>query len=99
MTFAYTNKLTASGMIYTGKCVLFDILIGMDGTNDPTISVFDGTDSTGEEKLPTNTYDASALGLNGVIWHFARKMETGIYVLIAIGGGDVEVVGGYSPGP
>lgn len=97
MIIAKTKELTASGMVYTGKCVLLDVLIGMDGTNDPAISVFDGTDNSGVEKLPTNTYDASKLGLNGVVWQFARLMETGIYVLISIAAGDVEVVVGYRP--
>lgn len=97
MIYAKTNKVTTSGMVYTGKSLLFDILIGLDGVNDPTISVFDGTDSGGVEKLPTNTYDASKLGLNGVTWQIPRLMDTGIYVLIALAAGDVEVVGGYRP--
>lgn len=95
MFFSKTKKLTASGMAYTGKSALTDVLIGTDGLNDPTVSVFDGTDSSGEEKMPTNTYDASKLGLNGVVWQNPRLMETGIYVLIALAAGDVEVVTGY----
>lgn len=97
MIFADTAELTASGMAYTGECVLFDVLIGTDTANDPAVSIFDGTSSAGEEKLPTNTYDASKLGLNGVVWQFARKMSTGIYVLIALAAGDVEVIVGYRP--
>lgn len=94
---ALTNRLTASGMLYTGESMFLDLLLGLDGTNDPAVSAFDGLDSTGREVLPTNTYDASQLGLNGVVWQFARKMNTGIYILISIGAGDVEVVGGYCP--
>lgn len=95
MIIAKTAKLTESGQAYLGECVLLDILIGMDATNDPSVSVFDGTDSSGAEKLPTNTYDASKLGLNGVVWQFARKMDTGIYVLIDLAAGDVEVIVGH----
>lgn len=97
LMYVTTNELTASGMLYTGKCIFTDLLIGMDGTNDPAVSAFDGTDNTGREVLPTNTYDASKLGLNGVVWQFGRIMHTGIYILIALAAGDVEVVGGYRP--
>ena len=97
MIFAKTKELAASGMAYTGECVLLDVLLGMDAANDPAVSIFDGTSSSGTEVLPTNTYDASKLGLNGVIWSFARKMDTGIYVLISLAAGDVEVVVGYRP--
>lgn len=97
MIIAYTNKVTESGQIYTGECLLLDVLIGLDGVNDRAVSVFDGTSSSGVEKLPTNTYDASKLGLNGVVWQFARKCDTGIYVLIGAGSGTIEVVVGYCP--
>ena len=86
-----TTKCTSSEAVHTGPCWLYDMLIGTDGVNDPTITVYDGTDTSGEEKIPTNTYDAALLGLNGVIFHAKRKCSKGIYVEISCAGA-VEVV-------
>jgi hypothetical protein len=42
-------------------------LIGTDGTNDVTaFTIYNGTDNTGNEIVPTHTIDASAGGMNGV---------------------------------
>jgi len=41
------------------------MLLGTDGVNDPTITVYHGTDNTGTEVIPTNTYDGSRKDLNG----------------------------------
>ena len=79
-------ELGASGQVYTGKCFLATLLIGMDETNDATVSVHDGLDNTGPELIPTNKYDASALGLNGVVLQFMVECWTGIYVEITCAG-------------
>ena len=63
---------------------------GMDNANDPQITVYDsvGAPTGGETELvPTNPYDASAMGLNGISGDqsYARY---GIYVVIeAVGTG------------
>jgi hypothetical protein len=89
-----TSKKTASGIVYTGHSWLYDMLIGTDGVNNPTITVYDGIDNSGVEKIPTNAYDASALGINGVVYNAKRKCAKGIYVEITCVG-TVEVVVGY----
>lgn len=89
-TLTQSKKITASGLIFTGECVFRGLLIGTDGTNDPTITVYDNTADSGEEILPTNTYDASALGLNGVV-SLDIHCKNGLYVAITCNG-TVEVV-------
>lgn len=91
-------KLTSSGIAYTGESLLTGMLLGMDKVNDPEITVYDGLDNTGEELIPTNDYDASALGLNGAMFGFADKCKTGIYVEITCAG-TVEVIIKYQPRP
>lgn len=91
-----SKKLSESGMVYTGESLLTSMLIGTDGVNDPTITIYDGTDNTGIEKVPTTTYDSSALGLNGFILSFPKEFKTGIYVEITCSG-TVEVVVDYKP--
>lgn len=69
-------KKTASALIYTGPAILHGFLLGTDGVNDPIITLYDYLSAGGQEIIPTASYDASQLGLNGV---------TGIYQLCAIG--------------
>lgn len=89
-------KLTSSGIAYTGECLLTGMLLGMDKVNDPSITIYDGTDATGDEVVPTNDYDASALGLNGYMASKPDHCKTGIYVDITCAG-TVEVVIKYQP--
>lgn len=86
---------TASGVVRTGSCIFQGLLIGTDGVNDPTVTLYNNTAASGDEVVPTATYDASALGLNGLtgvnVW-----CDKGLYVEIACSG-DVVVVIFYSP--
>ena len=91
-----TTKRTTSGTVKSGESFLGDMVLGTDGVNDPVVTVYDGTDNTGTELIPTATYDSSALGLNGVVFQYARHCEVGIYVEITCGG-TVEVVVGWRP--
>jgi len=92
--YVNTTHLTESTLVYTGKAIVTDLLIGMDGTNDPVVSVHDalnGNTST-NEKIPQATYDASALGMGGVTLNHAKIFNTGIYVKIAsLGTGRVTI--------
>jgi hypothetical protein len=84
------KKLTESGLVISGKCVIGAVLIGMDGTNDQEITGYDNTAESGDEVLPTTTYDASALGLNGYTGP-PVECENGFYLGIS-GAGTREVV-------
>jgi hypothetical protein len=88
-------KKTASGIIVTGPCVFRGFLLGMDGVNDPVITIFNNTEASGEEAVPTATYDASALGINGVVG-LMQYCDKGLYVEITCVGA-VEVVPQFSP--
>ena len=91
------TKITASAIVHTGPCVFRGLLLGTDGANDPVITVYNGLDNTGEEIVPTCTYDASALGLNGVLgMEPGVYFDTGIYIEITCAG-TVEVVPQYAP--
>lgn len=96
LVYANTTRITESSLIHTGEGYLFSILIGTDTVNDPVIAVYDDTnsDTAGNRIIPSNTYDASALGINGVVLKFAKQFSNGLYVNISnIGSG--EVVVGY----
>jgi len=97
MGVVVSKKLSASGMIFTGESILSHMLLGTDGVNDPTITIYDGTDNTGEEIVPTTTYDSSALGLNGFTLTHVLEFIIGIYVEITCSG-TVEVCCGYKSG-
>ena len=91
------SKKTSSGIVRTGKCIFHGFLIGTDGVNDPTITVFDNTAASGQEIIPSATYDASQLGLNGVTG-INMYCANGIYVEITCAGA-CEVVIQYTPYP
>lgn len=89
-----TTRLTASALVYTGKGILTHLLIGMDGTNDPVISVHDALDgdTATNEIIPEATYDASALGMGGLALGIPLEFTTGLYVKIgSLGTGRVVV--------
>ena len=87
---------TASGVVTTKPAGLVSMQIGMDGTNDPTITIYNGTDNSGVEVVPTNTYDASLLGLSGFEGATIKDCPNGIYLEITCAG-DCEVILGIIP--
>lgn len=84
------TTVSSSQSITTDRAVLAGMQLGTDSLNDPTITVYDGADNSGNEIVPTTTYDASALGLNGFVASYDKKAYNGIYVEIS-GAGAVEV--------
>jgi len=89
-----TDKSTTSELIHTGEVYLCGMHIGLDGINNPSITVFDGTDDTGIEIVPLTEYDAGALGLQGFETNYPILCETGLYIKIACAG-DVYVITKY----
>jgi len=83
---AVKHKIAASALIKTGYTRLVGFLLSTDGANDPVVTVYDDTTNTaGTEVIPTNTYDASALGLNGAWFGHEGGIEcqVGVYVEVA----------------
>ncbi len=94
LIYGLPYRATASAAIYTGAGFIFSMLIGTDTVNDPVVSVHDAVngDTAANEIIPSNTYDASILGINGAVFHFAKHFSTGLYVKIAnIGSGSVVI--------
>lgn len=91
------EKKTESGIVYTGRSVFRGFLLGTDGVNDPTITVYNGLSNSGDEIVPSCTYDASALGINGVTGiNPGIHCDEGIYLEITCAG-TVEVIVLYAP--
>ena len=87
MRILESSYKTASGVIFTGRGMIYDVLIGTDGTNDVALTIYDGLSATNtKEILPTVTYDASALGLNGYTTPIGSKVTLGCYIAITCSG-------------
>lgn len=97
MISAEPSKKTASGLVYSGACIFHGFLLGTDGVNDVTITLFNNTAGEGEEVVPTCEYDAALMGLNGVTG-IDQYCSNGLYLTMSVdGGGAAEVVVQYSP--
>jgi len=75
-----TAGTPADQLAFTGRCMFQGFLLGTDGTNDPEITIYDNTAASGREVVPTTTFDASALGLNGAMIPVDIECNKGIYV-------------------
>jgi len=60
------KKITSSGTITTGSAIMYGYLMGTDSTNDVSaFAIYDGTDNTGVEIVPTHGITAANKGMNG----------------------------------
>ena len=91
---AKVETVTSSQIITSERAVLMGMQLGTDSANDPEITVYDNTAASGTELVPTTTYDASALGLNGLVIPYDKKAYNGIYIEITCAG-TVEVTIDY----
>jgi len=95
LLYTIPTKIIISTVIHTEPCFLMKIVIGTDGTNDPVVAAYNEADTSATAAkmiLPSITYDASALGINGAIYHCSEYLDTGLYIAIAnIGTGSVIV--------
>ena len=94
MRVAVPTKLTASAKVSDGPALLFGMYIGTDGSNNPTVTVYDSTTNSGTEAVPTAEYDATTIGLKGYAPGYAKSCKNGIYVEITCAG-TVEVTVDY----
>jgi len=92
MVKAESGKFGSSAVAVRGQGLLYNMQIGCDGSNDPIVTIYDGESATNaKEIVPTCTYDASALGMNGFTSTVGKKFIKGLYVEITCGG-TVEVI-------
>lgn len=81
------TRITTTTTIHSAACFLGRILIGTDGVSNPTVAVYNNTSATDATRIiPSVTYDASALGLNGVVLEFAEYLSTGLHITISCSG-------------
>jgi hypothetical protein len=85
---------SATVQIYTGAGLLFGMQLGTDGTNDPTITIYDNTAASGTELVPTAAYEADYKGLNGFTCAYGKQFDTGLHIEITCAG-TVEVAVDY----
>jgi len=87
MRIVESSYKTASGIVFTGPGIVYDILIGTGGASDPIVTVYNGLSATNtKEILPTATYDADAYGLNGYTTSIGAKVTAGCYIEITTEG-------------
>jgi len=88
LTFSSTSGQVISAI----PCFFVGFLLGLDGTNDPTITIYDNASAgSGKEIVPGNTYDASALGLNGVVLPFPKFCQNGVYADVTLAAGALKL--------
>ena len=63
-----------------------------DGSNDPTVTVYDNVSATGSTLIPATTYDAVYYGNQGFMPGFPIVMNTGIHLVVSIGAGSCNIV-------
>ena len=87
--YVQPTRVITSGSVHTAPCFLARVLIGTDNINNPTVVIYNEADNSKTESkrvLPSVSYDASALGLNGVVFEFMEFLDEGLYVDITCGG-------------
>lgn len=78
-----TPHFTGSGVITEHPAVCSGYLIGTDSTNDPTVGM--GNNDNTILIIPTATYDASQLNLNGASTQW-RYSKTGLSLTVLCAG-------------
>lgn len=47
-----TKHVTGNTQVFTGRCNIHGFLVSTDGTNDVTVTIYDGTDTSGDKVTP-----------------------------------------------
>jgi hypothetical protein len=79
MRLARSLEMTTSGQVSVSRANLLGVLLGTDGINNVRFSCHNGVANTDQKVVPSSTYDATALGLNGVMFTFLVHCPAGIY--------------------
>lgn len=82
-----SGELTADALVLSKPGYFVQLIIQPDGTNDCTVSIYDGQDNTGTKVLPTFTFDGD--GGPQVTPPILLNMSSGIYVDITLAAGTV----------
>lgn len=90
---ANTLALTASGLVYTGACLLEDIII-VSHTVGATVRVSDALTATTPYLSSAMATHANHIAGSSLMGSCAKKMSTGIYITIT---GTIEILVKYIP--
>ena len=88
-----TFTATGGKIVSSKPGIIYGYLVGLDNTNDPTITIYDdNAAAAGNEVIPTNTYDASVLGVNGATLPGGGvNCDKGLFCYCTIAAGQAEV--------
>lgn len=78
---AAARTMSASGQAVTGACWITGLQVVTNGSNDATITVYDGTSTSG--KMIGTYYVPGALYGDRAVWTFPRRADGGIYVTVS----------------
>ncbi len=80
------NVDTTSAIHVEDECILHGVLIGTDGTNEVTLTVYDGLDDTGVVQY---TPDIKIAGASGLLYisPAAVHITTGVYLEVSVANG------------
>lgn len=76
------KKITATGVVVNAPCRLTGVLLSHDGSNDPTITIYDDTTNTAGNEIYSGTW-TDTTGPIGWMKEKGDYMSRGIYVTIA----------------
>ena len=85
-----TGPVTSSQLIATGRNLLHGVIIGGDGTNAATVTVYDNTAGSGT-KLFQEVLEASSERSRGFSFPFAVVAVNGLYVAVSGTGAQATV--------
>ena len=92
--FLTPSRLTATATVSTDPVWVGAFIVATDGVNDPVVAAYNDTDAltAGNRVIPSCTYDASVLGLNGFTLGFMTDFDTALHVTISnLGTGEVMI--------
>ena len=75
---------TADSAVISKSCIFNQVVVQPDGVNDVTVAIYDGTDATGTQVLPTFTFAGD--GGPQATPPIKLNMAAGIYVDITTAG-------------
>ena len=85
-------EIAANGQAVTGNCVFGGMLIKTDGTNNVTVSAYNGTSNAGSKLFPAATVIPAASRMASITYNPGLSCPDGIYVEISGTGGVCQVL-------
>lgn len=87
-----TAEISSNSQAVSGRCVFAGVIVFTDGSNDVTISIYNGTDNTGAKVIPSGVVVPAASRLISINAEPPIGCPNGIYVEIAGTGGKCQVI-------